>query len=412
MKKISLILLLIALNACQSTKAAKTNASLQDLDVNLVSRHDKSKKLSATDKNSVDANSNTAESSDKNGDANTRSVTISAVMKWQQFFKPIPNIDQRGELAKKVEKWENTKSPEELVHRGQNETALGRLTAAEVSFREALRRAPDNQDAALELANIYLRRRDTTKTFEMLSQVRQSIALNPETPSSFLMRYRYTLALSYIARGDRDQGHKILSDLIGLAKDFSPGYVALASSYLGMGKDAVAEFIIKRGLDRGADDAGLYNLLGIIAEKRQDFLGARNYYNRALELSSTYAPALVNRASLSIKEMELGPAEEDLVRALLYAPTSVEAEVALGIVQRRTGRYEAAQVSLKRAIELDPDSAVARFNLAVLMASDLKKPSVAMRLFNEVLQTSSVPPDLREHAKTYLSDLRTEPNAM
>ena len=200
----------------------------------------------------------------------------------------------------------------------------------------------------------------------------------------------------------------VLSDLIGINKTFAPGYAALVSSYMNMGKDGVAEFIAKRGLDRGNDDPMLMNILGVLAERKNEGVAARSWYNKAIEAAPTFSPALVNRANLAIKELEFGPAEEDLLRALMYSPTSVDAQVALAIVFRRTGRTNLAKDSLTKTLEQDPDSAIARFNLGVLMMVDLNQSATATRLFNEVLQISGSHAELRDQAKNHLAELRIQ----
>jgi len=338
-------------------------------------------------------------------------VSTEEQLAWQPFFRPPPAVDTRSAIELKVIGWKNASSPEDLVKRGQNEAALGKLAASEASFREALRLDPDHLDAALELAGIYLRKNNLTRTFEMLSQVRDGINAKSQTPPALVFRYRYVLALGYIARGDRDKGHKVLSDLIGINKSFAPGYAALASSYINLGKDGVAEFIAKRGMDRGNDDPMLMNILGVLAERRNEGMAARTWYNKAIEAAPTFSPALVNRANLSIKEMEFGPAEEDLLRALMYTPSNIDAQVALAIVMRRTGRVNAAKDLLTKALEQAPDSAVARFNLGILMMADLNQPATATRLFTEVLQISGTQNTLRDQAKNHLAELRIQGQA-
>jgi len=341
----------------------------------------------------------------KPGSATSAEMSAEEQLAWKQFFRPPPAVDTRTTIEKKILAWKNTNSPEDLVKRGQNESTLGKLAAAEASFREALRLDSTNLDAALELAGIYLRKNDLTRCFEMLSQVRDGINMKSQTPPALVFRYRYVLALGYIARGDRDKGHKILSDQIGINKGFAPGYAALASSYISLGKDSVAEFIVKRGLDRGAEDSMLLNILGVLAERRNEGTAARAWYNKAIEAAPTYSPALVNRANLAIKETDYGPAEEDLLRALMYSPSNIDAQVALAIVLRRTGRITGAREILSKAVDQDPDSAVARFNLGILMMSDLKQPAAATRLFTEVLQIPGTHADLRNQAKTHLAEL-------
>ncbi len=339
------------------------------------------------------------------GGAST-SVPKSAVTNWQAFFKAPPSQKEKNILEQKLDKWQDGETPAQLIEKGRAEIAVGRLGNAETSFRKALRLKGDDLDAQLELASLYLRKNDTANAFDLLEQTKEGIDTSDKVSQSFIFRYRYILALGYIARGDREKGHKVLSDLIGVERTFGPAYVSLASSYLSVGKESVAEFVIRRGLDRVKDSAALMNLMGVISQKAKQFEAARSWYDKALAASPNYAPALVNRATLSTLTLEYGAAEEDLLQALVVDARNVDALVALGIVQRRQGNFNGARSSFSKAVDVDPDNAYARFNLGVLLADDLKKPNEAVRLFHEVIQTTSQGSELRELARNYINDLK------
>jgi Tfp pilus assembly protein PilF len=195
--------------------------------------------------------------------------------------------------------------------------------------------------------------------------------------------------------------------MIARHSDFTPAYVALADSYLRDGKDSVAEFVVKRAMDRGKDDPALENLLGAVAFGRKDYKAAATHFSRAIEMAPTYVQALVNRANLAIRENDLSAAEEDLNRAVAIDPANADAMVARGVVMRRTGRTELARASFERVLESDPVNPLARFNLAVLNALDLNRTDVALRLFEEVATMNHVSPALRSSAESYISDLKS-----
>lgn len=333
-------------------------------------------------------------------------VPAEAVMNWQAFFKAPPSGKERSILEQKLKAWADATNPKELLAKGRAELALGKVGAAETTFRKLLRLAPGDLDASLELASLYLKKKDVVNAFEFLSQVKDGIATTDKAAHSFLVKYRYTLALAYIARGDRDKGHKVLSDLIGVDKTFSPAYVALATSYLAVGKDSVADFVIRRGLDRSKDDPRLLNLMGLVQQKKRLFEEARMWYDRALKSDPTFAAALVNRGTLATQSYELSAAEGDLLAALQRDPLNVDALIALGIVQKKQGNHSGAKASFTKAVDTDPDNPYARFNLAVLLADDLKKPDEALRLFHEVLQTNTPASDLKDLARSYINDLK------
>jgi tetratricopeptide (TPR) repeat protein len=370
-------------------KTAAT-ASKADLDIATDNMMNGSKK----------AQSNSKESSLKSD------IPVDAVIGWQKFFKTPPSVDDRKIIEQRLENPPAAASPEELIKRGRNELALGRFAKAEASFREAIRLDENSLECQLELAMLYLRRRDMTRAFEFLSQLREGIAAEENPDPSFIFRYRYTLAIGYISRGDREQGHHILSELIGLDKTFTPGYAALASSYIEMGKYSVADFIAKRGVDRGKDDPALYNILGVVAEHAGQFEGAEDWYNKAVAAVPTFAPALINRAGVHIKKFEFDAAEDDLIRALMYQPHNVDGLVSLSIVQRKAGKFGAARSALTKALDIDPENALARFNLAVLLADDLAKPNEAIRLLYEVIQTARDNEDLKSMARNFINNLK------
>jgi Tfp pilus assembly protein PilF len=209
--------------------------------------------------------------------ANTQ-TSKSPAADWQSFFKGPPSAPERSQLEKKLETWKDDDKPDELLKKARAEVAIGRYGAAEASLRRAIRLSPDDLDANLELSLVYLRKRDIVRTFELLSQVKDLMASTETLKPEFVFRYRYALALSYIERGDREKGHKILSDLIGIDKGFAPAYASLASSYLEIGKDSVAEFVVRRGLDRVSDHAGLLNLMGVIMRRSKQFDTARTWF--------------------------------------------------------------------------------------------------------------------------------------
>jgi Tfp pilus assembly protein PilF len=171
----------------------------------------------------------------------------------------------------------------------------------------------------------------------------------------------------------------------------------MASSYLVRNKINSAIFIAKRGLDRGGEDPRLANLLGIVAQKNHRLVEAKRWYDRALDHSPGFVPALVNRANLSMRRGEYEAAHLDLMQALMLDPTHVEAHVTRGILAKKSGQTVKAEIAFQKAIELDPENGFARYNLGVLKAESQKDQGEALRLFNEVLQV--------EQSEDYLKDL-------
>lgn len=333
-------------------------------------------------------------------------VPPNAVTNWRSFFKAPPTVKERSVLEERLKHAYDSSDVENLLGRARTELALGQLIAAETTLRQVLRHNDENIEALIELASLYLRLKRLNDTFDLLSQAKDSINNSDDVGQGVAMKYRYTLALAYLARGDREKGHKILSDLIGVDKTFAPAYATLGQSYLNSGRDSVAEFVIRRGLDRVQDSATLLNLMGILAERQKRMDEARTWFDKALQATPTYAPALVNRAVLSTQSLEYAAAEQDLLQALALDPLNVEALVALGVVQKRQGNISGAKASFTKAIEVGPEDPYARFNLAVLQADELQRPSEAARLFREVIQMNAATESLKDLARAYVTELQ------
>ena len=330
-----------------------------------------------------------------------------AAIDWQALFKRPPMPEERSSLELRVERWTDNQSAGDLLTKGRMQLALGKIRDGESSLREALRLQPVNQEAWLELAGVYARTRESGKLFEVLGEINELVTGKSEVNPAVMLRYRFLLAHGYFITGRSEDGRNILSEMISRNADFTPAYIALADSFLRDGKDTIAEFIVKRAMDRGKDDPALENLLGAIALGRKDSKGAASHFGRAIEMAPSFGQALVNRANLAIKENDLSAAEEDLNRAIAIDPANTDALVARGIVLRRTGRADLARASYERVLETDPVSAPARFNLAVLNALDLNRPDVALRLFEEVVSMNQASPAIRASAESYIADLRS-----
>ena len=168
----------------------------------------------------------------------------------------------------------------------------------------------------------------------------------------------------------------------------------------------MVEFIARRGLDQGKPDPSLFNILGIVEMKRSRSHYARDYFKKSLEISPTYAPAMINRALIAMSDMDLSLAEEDLKAALQIAPQNIDGLLNMGILMRQTGRFQDARRHLERASGLEPENSLVRYHLGVLYAENLKRSDEAIRLMSEVVQLEQNNKKLRSDAQNYLSILR------
>ncbi len=328
------------------------------------------------------------------------------VIDWRDFFKPLPTEKERSSLAQRLTVWPDTGKAEDLLKKARIEVALGQYKNAETTLRQAIRIDSKSIEAKLDLVSVFLRLKDTPSALEFLTSLRDHFAVADEVKRVDLVKYRYLLAMSYLSSQDSERAHRVLSDLIGYDKTFAPAYLALAQSYMALGKNDTAEFVVGRGLDRVGEIAPFYALKGLLAQRAGRADQALTAFDKALELTPQFVPALIGRAAVNAGNFDYTAAEADLSHALNLQPDSVEALVAIGIIHRKKGNITAAKAALSRALDTDPENVTARYNLAVLLADDLSRPDEALRLFREIVQSSRPGSDIAELSRSYIGDLK------
>jgi tetratricopeptide (TPR) repeat protein len=327
------------------------------------------------------------------------------IFDWQRFYKPAPTAQDQKAIVHAMQSTPQGSIEERLRH-ARNVMALGRRQEARRIYEDILREDENQFDAQLELTHLYLAENNVERAFDYLTSIRKILGRMEKPPLDQTFRYRYALALTYIQSQNRKKGHDILTELLERDPTFLPAYGALAQSYLEQEKLDVAEFIAKRGLDKGPDEPRLTNILAVIALRRNRLDDCKAWLQKTLSQNPDYVPALINRANLAIQRREYAIAENELQRAANLEPLNSEVQIALGLLMKRTGRISHAKVALEKAVELDPQNAFARYHLGVVLSDDYKDRTGALQLFYDVLQADEKYSGLKNMAKVQIEAIR------
>ena len=337
-----------------------------------------------------------------------KGVNPENTLRWQDFFKDLPDRDARTKLKSQLARLESKKDlpPEELLKKARNLKATGQIEKALSTYQELIRRFESQFDAIIETAQIFISRADLDRAYEYLVDAQVIIDRSSHFPKVDRIKYKYTLALAKLHGQKVKEARRMLSDIIAAQSDFVLAYQALAYSYLREQKYDLAEFVANRGIERSDDHAPLYNVVGIVNEKSGLISKAKQYYEKALEKNPELVSALVNRASLSLRNAEYEAAERDLNQAVAKDPNFVNAYVTLGVLFHKTGRYTSAKNWFLKALELNPESSFARYNLASLYANQFSDRNKALQLYYEVLQSQDKTEEIEELARIQIQGLR------
>ncbi|MEO8187108.1 MAG: XrtA/PEP-CTERM system TPR-repeat protein PrsT [Burkholderiaceae bacterium] len=278
-----------------------------------------------------------------------------------------------------------------LVLAGAVELQAGQAATAEGYLRKAVALAPQHAGARRMLVRTYLGAHQPTKALESIQPMLASgtrsdpqlLLLAGETylangdlkqasvyyaaatdskPQESLARMR--LGQIALSKGDADGGIRELEAAIAL--DGAPMQADMAL-IVGHAK----KNDLNRALQAANDFAKKYptnplsqQLLGAVHVARNDPAAARVAFTKAVELSPTYLPAIINLARLDIAEKKPGDARKRLEALVAKDPKNDQALLALTDVMARTGAPPADIVAtLKRAISANPQSVPARLAL-------------------------------------------------
>lgn len=131
----------------------------------------------------------------------------------------------------------------------------------------------------------------------------------------------------------------------------------------------------------------------------QDQVGNRaeayRFYKRAVQFDSGNGEARNNFGAFLCREERFEESEEQFLQALNnpYYETPVIAYENLGTCMRRAGNREKAELYLRKALEIKPDSALALFQMATLMLSD-NDPMRARAFFQRLESVENPGPEM------------------
>jgi tetratricopeptide (TPR) repeat protein len=131
---------------------------------------------------------------------------------------------------------------------------------------------------------------------------------------------------------------------------------------------ALAEF--QSSLTARPDDHASHYNMGNFLMARQQYPSAIDSFETAVRLRSDFTPAMVNAAMAYNIVGRNDAAERSLRSAIDLEPKSVAAWLNLGLLLAEQKRYPEAADALRITLDLDPGSAVAAYNLCVLLSAE------------------------------------------
>ncbi|HJQ30863.1 MAG TPA: tetratricopeptide repeat protein [Pyrinomonadaceae bacterium] len=279
----------------------------------------------------------------------------------------------------------------------------GRLEEAEALFTRAVRSDAGLAGAHMNLAHLYLLRREPEKG---AAQLREVLRLEPSNAEAayrlawlllsqnrvdecvaFVESLKETQTLSapllavagdaYLRKGDRAAAVASFKKAAELNPSEPSYHFAVGSAWLRYPPDVdEAERAFRQFLKLRPDDAQGQIHLGYVLLKQKRLAEARAMLEPTARGGAATAEVFYYLGLIAQEEGEDARAVELFEKSVSVAPAFVHAHAALGAAFLKLKDYARAQAALEEAVKLDPEEPKPHYNLALLYAR-LKQPERA-----------------------------------
>jgi tetratricopeptide (TPR) repeat protein len=251
-----------------------------------------------------------------------------------------------------------------MVWLGDTYMDLGRTEAAQATFANALAQQPDSAAAQFGAGRAALARRAYA---EAVRHMEQALRIAPQASA-----VHYPLAMAYRGTGERGKAEALLQKRGTAAPDLPDPLMQQAEVML--------------------DSAVSYEGLGMQALRRQDWTGAKQAFERGLEVAPQDASLRYWMATAMIASGDAAGAEREF-RALLRAqPDFAKAHFSLGAILDQRGQKNDALREYEAAVRDAPNMPEARLRLAdTLRAMGRMQPA-----FDQYTETVRLDPSVAD----------------
>lgn len=271
----------------------------------------------------------------------------------------------------------------------------GRLDEAEVFFTRAVRSDARLVGARMNLAYLYLLKREPEKT---ASELREVLRLEPANADAayrlawlllsqgrfdecinFVDNLKQSQTLSapilgvlgdaYLKKGDKGGALSALKRAVELSPNEPSHHFALGAAWLKQPPDLQgAEESFRQFVKLRPDDAQGQLHLGYVLLKQKRQAEAREWFEKSLQKGAGTPEAFYYLGLIAQAQNEDARAIELFEKSIRLAPSYAHVYVALGSTYLKLKDYPRAREALEKGVGLSPDDPKAHYNLAMLYA--------------------------------------------
>jgi cellulose synthase operon protein C len=277
---------------------------------------------------------------------------------------------------------------------------------AESEWREAIRLRPDLIDAQRALAALEMRSGD----FDALTQTGQQIVTAaPYTGDGYILR-----AVGEMNRQKYSDAQQDLTKVMGLVPASPVPYVQMGNLYLlqkqygeaikfyqqALDKDSASTealqgimntYLAEKQVDQAIAAAraqiakspgvgGFYDLLGTALFQKKELSNAESAFNKAIELDKNNSDALLKLGQVQAAEGSASQALVTYQQSIKDHPREIGFYILAGELYESQKNWDQAKTMYQKALEIQPDNALASNNLAYVLLQQGGNVDVALAM--------------------------------
>lgn len=272
------------------------------------------------------------------------------------------------------------------VARGDRFTSTGDLDAAVIEYRSALQDDPRFADGYRKLSNAYIARgqfADALRTALAGADAAKSRDNHVAAGNLLLLAGRFDEAKARAEAVLTGDGRNVLARalLANATRTGKNGDAAAAGPLIG--RAASADPILSElgvALGQHPNDVALLSVAAAAHASLGDFAAAERLLRRATAIRRNLLSAYWMLARIYVAEHRLDTAREEMQELSRTEPDPVAALTVLGTIDQLDDRVAEARAAYERALQIDPNAAIAANNLAWLYAEDNASLDRALQL--------------------------------
>jgi tetratricopeptide (TPR) repeat protein len=261
-----------------------------------------------------------------------------------------------------------------LAQRALAQTSIGKgdvdgLAAASESM---IQNAPYAPDGYIYRAMAEFSRKQPDKAE---ADLQKAIQVAPQSPTAYVR-----LGFLRASQKKMPEAEKLFEQALSIAPASDEALRALIALYFSQKQQDKAVARVKAQIEKSPNTAAYHVILGTFQAQAKDYAGAQTSLHKAIDLDKNNMEAFAILGQVQVAAGSVDDAVKSWETWIQKNPKDVRPYIMISGLEQTRNNWQKAQQMLQKAMEIDPNNAIAANNLAFLMLEHRGNVDVALTL--------------------------------